>query len=309
MNKLPLRKCPQCRQVKREDIIHICQACYAANEQEFDEQEARSQGMPTKPPMLNRNLIDYPYFNHTPALHEYMWYWWRHLPEKHRLLLLALLTSCIVSNSLTLMTHGVSGAWILADCIADMYVVVGAIIYFNAKCLFRWLITFCKNVWGGLATFLRNVQQLGRSLAYPFVSDEQDDALPFPLGESGTLPPQHPLPDRPHDILIQDLRVRKEAFRRDIEERLCAMIEAWEPASPSDEQILEARQSHPPLSPYTGQPYDPAWFSETGGGQSNTALLTLMKRIEQEIEERKAGMPKDEPEYAQVQAMYPEERA
>lgn len=49
-------------------------------------------------------------------------------------------------------------------------------------------------------------------------------------------------------------------------------------------------------------------FGETGGGQSNTALLALMKRIEREIDERKAGTPKDEPEYAQIQAMYPEER-
>jgi hypothetical protein len=61
-----------------------------------------------------------------------------------------------------------------------------------------------------------------------------------------------------------------------------------------------------PISPYTGQEYDPAWFSEMGGGQSNRATLALMKHIEREIDGRKGGVPKDEPEYEQVQAPYPE---
>lgn len=295
MNKLPLRKCPQCRQVKREDITHICQACYAANAQEVREQEARYSDMPMKPLLLDRNLIGYEGFSFIPEPHEYILYWWRHFPEKHWLLLLALLTSCLISNSLTLLTHGISGAAILAVCVADMGVVAGTLVYFHAKRLFRWIATFCKNVWGGLATLLKNVQQFGRSLTYPFLSDEQDDALPFPLGESGPLDP------------------------------------------PQGGSVIAL-----PISPYTGQPYDPAWFGETGGGQSNTALLALMKRIEREIDERKnhsiypslrteqalydAGYTFQEvakavtqmatagkvtvetpqPEYEQVQAMYPE---
>ena len=38
-----------------------------------------------------------------------------------------------------------------------------------------------------------------------------------------------------------------------------------------------------PVSPYTGEPYDPAWGSTWPGGQSNRALIALMKAIEREI--------------------------
>ena len=38
-----------------------------------------------------------------------------------------------------------------------------------------------------------------------------------------------------------------------------------------------------PVSPYTGEPYDPAWGYTTPGGQSNRALIALMKAIEREI--------------------------
>ncbi len=43
--KLPLRKCLQCHEMKREDFDDRCQACYDANEQECQRQ--REPGLVT----------------------------------------------------------------------------------------------------------------------------------------------------------------------------------------------------------------------------------------------------------------------
>lgn len=64
------------------------------------------------------------------------------------------------------------------------------------------------------------------------------------------------------------------------------------------EQLEGSTGENLPVSPYTGEPYDPAWGYRTGGGQSNRALLKLMKSLEESI-------PSDPPQGGSVIARGP----
>lgn len=65
--KLPLCKCMQCHEVKREVMSSgRCQACYDANEQRWQEQRARD-GI-----AVDENLIGWMYLDTHPGLNDYL---------------------------------------------------------------------------------------------------------------------------------------------------------------------------------------------------------------------------------------------
>src|SRR6266446_7034422 len=69
MRKLPLRKCLQCHEMKREDFHTRCQACYEANEQYCQYQIEAGERFP-----IDRNLIGWVDATSQPGLNDYLWY-------------------------------------------------------------------------------------------------------------------------------------------------------------------------------------------------------------------------------------------
>jgi hypothetical protein len=54
---------------------------------------------------------------------------------------------------------------------------------------------------------------------------------------------------------------------------------------PKDYGSVVSDDSELPFSPYTGQPYDPAWVTG-GSGKTNRATIALMKSIEFRLAQR-----------------------
>ena len=67
--RLPLRKCLQCNEMKREDFHDRCLACHDANEQEYQRQREAGERFPA-----NRNLIGWFQATSYPYLGDYLWY-------------------------------------------------------------------------------------------------------------------------------------------------------------------------------------------------------------------------------------------
>ncbi len=78
LNKLPLRKCLQCKQLKREKLqSQKCQMCYEQNElEEYLEIETG------EPIPLDRNLIYQPFSTTIPDPPDYLWYFFKWLFRK-----------------------------------------------------------------------------------------------------------------------------------------------------------------------------------------------------------------------------------
>lgn len=71
--KLPLRKCLQCKQLKREELNgQKCQACYDQNKQDARIVTYNEHGLPL--PGLDRNLIYQPRATTLPEPHDYLWH-------------------------------------------------------------------------------------------------------------------------------------------------------------------------------------------------------------------------------------------
>jgi hypothetical protein len=73
--KLPLRKCMQCHQMKREQFSVRCRLCYETNEHAWLAQRAANGGGPTP----NANLIGWDYSDTLPGLNDYLLYFLRWL--------------------------------------------------------------------------------------------------------------------------------------------------------------------------------------------------------------------------------------